>query len=220
MKSIILFFLVIAIFLSCKTVPKSTHSLLKNTNKESVIITEMQADEIYEYFSLTIPKSWNRYFDSHNIVINSPLGKSSYNRIISDSIEKRRFIKNIYNYNKSHKNKKGNYWQCYLNVFSQNKDSIKVNNYTDIKEIFVKRNKVRFNVDLKYQEIREQNDTLGEIIYFKYGMESYGIKSTHLEAFILKNERLYSFNFQSNKEFYDFYINDVLNIIKSIKIKE
>jgi hypothetical protein len=220
MKRTILFFLTIIVFLSCKTFSKGIQPSLKNTNKSSVIITKNEADEIYKYFSLTIPESWNTYFDAHNMVINSPLGNSSVNRIVSDSVEKKKFSIYKYNYNKKHKNKKGTYWQCYLNVFSQNKDSIKVNNYLDIKEYFLKRNKGKFDSDLKYQEIIEQDNKLGEIIYFKYEVESYNTKSTHLEAFILKNESLYSFNFHSNNEFYDFYINDVLRIIKSIKIKE
>lgn len=187
------------------------------------VLTIEQANNIQKNFSITKPKDWNIYIEGHGILIYSPLGteirKKYRSTEIKDTVTRNNEAKNIFEHNKNNIDKKGSYNENFLRITSGYIDSIKINTFDDLINWYLRNQRKRFNNNFNYKIIREKNDRFGEIIYYKYGTDDF-FKRTYFDALILVDNRFYTFSYTSFNRFYDYYIHDVLNMIKSLKIKE
>ncbi|WP_157603599.1 hypothetical protein [Polaribacter atrinae] len=226
MKKNIRFLVMFSLLLmfSCKSTKQERHPYLQNSNKFYTIITKEQADKSHKYFKLTAPKEWNIYYDAHNWILYSPLGAEKMKRIelskLKDTSLKKEKARAIYEFNQQNQNKKGNYWSNNLTAHSKNKDSIKVYNYEDAINLYLKNKKLQFKTDFNYKIVREKDKRFGEIIYIKYNIDYTWNNETHIDAIMIGDKRVYYVFFQSEEAYYPFYFNDAIEIIKSLEIKE
>ena len=197
----------------------------KRGTKVYKILTTEQANKIHKYFTVKKPKEWSIYFDrSHGIILYSPLGTKRKKRYktfeLTDSLYKRTNAKEVYEYNSDNKIKKGVYWDCYVSVNYKNKDSIKVYNFNDLVDDYLKnKNQIHKN-NFKYELLKQQHPKYGEIIFFKYGDSIQFNNITNIDAFILGKNRIYRFHFFTVNEYYKYYLNEAIEIINSIEIIE
>lgn len=223
MRQLCLFLFVLICF-SCKTKKTFKHPLLQNTDKPYVEINKITADEMHRHFSLNIPDNWSIYFDVHNIIMYSPLGTKFKKRIkineLTDSVFQEKKAKDIFEHNKANPDKKGYYWKSYLTAFSVKKDSLKLKNHDDVIQEFLKSRNALYNNNFKYILVKEKHHRHGQILYFKYDTEWNFSKISHIDAIILGKKRVYYLNFRANFPYYKYYVDDVVEIVKTIEIKE
>ncbi|MFY9242979.1 MAG: hypothetical protein WAO74_08130 [Polaribacter sp.] len=220
MKKIVLAFCLSLIY-SCQVKKEfNQHPLLQKSRKQYAIIDTINADTIHKYFKIRPPKNWNIYYDAHKFIIYSPLGTSKYFFQDNDSISAYKNAKEIYDYNKSHKIKKGNYWNNYFRAHSIERDSVKIKNLDDIVNEYKQSHKNRFESDFKYEVIKVKNLKFGEIVYFKYGFDSGYHKITHIDAVIIGKRRIYNFIYESSNPYFELYLGDVQKIINSFEMLE
>ncbi|WP_339661021.1 hypothetical protein [uncultured Polaribacter sp.] len=209
---------------SCTTLQQKRHPYLQNSNKFYAKITKKQADDSHKYFKLTAAKRWHIYYDAHNMIVYTPLGVEKRKKIKFGSLDEKSLQKDnarkIYEHNLISETKKGNYWSNYLTAYSEPKDSVNIYTLDQAIDSYLKLKKSNYQDGFNYKLVKEKSNKLGEIIYFKYQNETSFTKTTHIDAIILGDKRVYYFRFQSDVDFYPFYFNDAIEIIKSLEINE
>ena len=224
MKKIIPFVIVLIcfVFSSCKTVEKNSKSLLDNNTKPYRVITKEEAISFNKYFSLNIPKYWTRYIDGHNFVAYSPLGtvyRQKYkSSVYSSQKNRKQRAKDIAKFNKRKSRKKGSYWDNYIRAFSFHKDSTDIKTLDAIIDSFKKGNSFNYEIKKEFEAVKEPHKNFDEILYIKYGNGGGLSSNTHLQASFIYDNRVYYILYSSLNEYYDVYLNEAINIIKSINI--
>ncbi|TMM29942.1 hypothetical protein FDT66_08725 [Polaribacter aestuariivivens] len=216
-KTLVIIIFGLLFFSSCskKNIPQNNSKL--DSKLENRIITQEEANTFHQHFKITTPKNWNTYSDKHGFIAYSPLG--SYNhrnlnfyKIDNSESQKRKIIKN----NNTSKKKLGNYWNNYFDIHSVLKKQNE--SISDVIDNYVLMQKKRYEKNFSYKLVKENHKKLGKIFYFKYETTSNFFNTMHLDVFLFTEDRVIKLRYQTDKFYFDYYVDDVIKAVNSIEI--
>lgn len=220
MKHLQLFLIFTSVFIVFYSCSRKNISVVKNQiDSENRTITEEEANHFHKYFTISAPNNWNMYNDIHGFIAYSPFGahdnrKLNFYRVNNEAIKKKNIITN----NETNTKKLGNYWDNYFDIHIVLKEQSKSN--LDVINDYISKQKKRYDNKFSYKLVKGYHKQFGEISYIKYQSKAYSYNMMHLDVFLFTENSVIKLRYQTDKFYFDYYVNEVIKAVNSIKINE